>query len=191
MSFNIVFVCLLLNVDTHRHGIDLAQGIRELHLKEIIVLNLKPCNFLLNENNHSVLGDLGIPYVLMGIPLPSSDLTRRLGTPNYMAPEQWEPGTRGPISSETDSWGFACSIVEMLTGTQPWCGMSIDNIYKTVVEKQEKPFIPEGLPPEVENVINGCFEYDFRNRPLISDILHAFKRYIFQCLFYFFFTSAI
>lgn len=161
--------------DVLRHGIDLAQGIRELHSKDIMVLNLKPCNFLLNENNQSVLGDLGIPYVLMGIPLPSSDLTRRLGTPNYMAPEQWEPGTRGPISFETDSWGFACSIVEMLTGTQPWCGMSIDSIYKTVVEKQEKPFIPEGLPPEVENVIIGCFEYDLRSRPLMSDILHALK----------------
>lgn len=149
-----------------------------MHSKEIMVLNLKPCNFLLNENNQSILGDLGIAYVLMGIPLPSSDLTRRLGTPNYMAPEQWEPGTRGPISYETDSWGFACSIVEMLTGTQPWCGMSIDNIYKNVVEKQEKPFIPEGLPPELENVILGCFEYDFRSRPLMSDILNAFKRYI-------------
>lgn len=156
----------------------MAQGIMELHSKEIMVLNLKPFNFLLDENGQSVLGDLGVPYALKGIPLPSSDMTCRLGTPNYMAPEQWEPETRGPISYETDSWGFACSIVEMLTGTLPWYGMSVNNIYHAVVEKQEKPFIPEDLPPEIEKVIIGCFEYDFRSRPSMSDILDAFIRYV-------------
>lgn len=150
----------------------------ELHSKEILVLNLKPFNFLLNENNQAILGDFGIPYALLGILLPSSDMTRRLGTPNYMAPEQWEPEIRGPISFETDSWGFGCSIVEMLAGIQPWCGMSADSIYNSIVKKHEKPHVPEGLPPAVRNVIIGCFEYDLRSRPSISDISHAFKRYI-------------
>lgn len=161
----------------YRYGIDLAQGVSELHSKGILVLNLKPCNFLLNEKDRAVLGDIGIPSLLLGIPLPSSDLTRRLGSPNYMAPEQWQPDETGPISFETDSWGFGCSIVEMLTGLQPWFGMSVDEIYNSVVRKQEKPWIPSGLPPPVENVLLGCFEYDFRSRPLMKDILQEFKRY--------------
>ncbi|XP_043701726.1 E3 ubiquitin-protein ligase KEG-like [Telopea speciosissima] len=161
--------------DVLRYGIDLAQGILELHSKGILILNLKPFNFLLNENNQAILGDFGIPYLLLGIPLPSSDMALRHGTPNYMAPEQWQPEVRGPLSIETDSWGFGCSIVEMLTGAQPWCGRSVEEIYNLVVSKQEKPQIPNGLPPAVVNVINGCFEYDFRNRPLMADILHAFK----------------
>lgn len=161
--------------DVLRYGTDLALGIMELHSKEILILNLKPFNFLLNENNQAILGDFGIPHALLGISLPSSDMTRRLGTPNYMAPEQWEPEIRGPISFETDSWGFACSIVEMLTGILPWCGMSVDNIYNSIVKKQEKPNVPDGLPPAVKNVIMGCFEYDFRSRPSMVDILHAFK----------------
>ncbi|GFS42660.1 protein kinase superfamily protein [Actinidia rufa] len=158
-----------------RYGIDLAQGIMELHSKEILVLNLKPFNFLLNENDGAVLGDLGIPYMLLGIPLLSSDMAHRLGTPNYMAPEQWQPEVRGPISFETDSWGFGCSIVEMFTGNQPWRGKSVNEIYNLVVKKQEKPQIPSGLPPAVENVIIGCFEYDLRSRPVMADILHAFR----------------
>ncbi|KAI8569098.1 hypothetical protein RHMOL_Rhmol02G0252600 [Rhododendron molle] len=158
-----------------RYGIELAQGIMELHSKDFLVLNLKPSNFLLTENDGAVLGDLGIPYVLLGIPLPNSDMARRLGTPNYMAPEQWKPEVRGPISFESDSWGFGCSIVEMFTGIQPWCGKSVDEIYNIVVKKQEKPQIPSGLPPAVENVILGCFEFDFRSRPVMADILHAFK----------------
>ncbi|KAJ0091535.1 hypothetical protein Patl1_12483 [Pistacia atlantica] len=158
-----------------RYIINLAQGILELHSKEILILNLKPFNFLLNEYNQAVVGDVGIAYILLGIPLPSSDLARRIGTPNYMAPEQWQPEVRGPISFETDSWGFACSIVEMLTGVQPWCGKSVDEIYDAVVRKQEKPCIPSGLPPPIVNVLLGCFEYDFRSRPLMTDILRVFK----------------
>lgn len=158
-----------------RYGINLAQGILELHLQGILVLNLKPFNFLLNETDQAVLGDIGIPYLLLGIRLPSSDMTHRLGTPNYMAPEQWQPEIRGPISFETDLWGFACSIVEMLTGIVPWHGKSADEIYDLVVRKQEKPLIPSGLPPAVEKVLLGCFEYDFRSRPLMKDILHVFK----------------
>ncbi|KAK1549532.1 hypothetical protein Q3G72_003494 [Acer saccharum] len=158
-----------------RYVIDLAQGISELHSKGNLVLNLRPVNFLLNESNQAVLGDVGIPYLLLGIPLPSSNLVRRLGVPNYMAPEQWQPEVRGPISFETDSWGFACSIVEMLTGVQPWSGRSVEEIYDAVVKKQEKPRIPSGLPPPVENVLHGCFEYDFRCRPLMTDILRVFK----------------
>ncbi|KAL3655835.1 Protein KINASE OF THE OUTER CHLOROPLAST MEMBRANE 1 [Castilleja foliolosa] len=161
--------------DVLRYGADLAQGIMDMHAKEILILNLKPFNFLLNSNNQAIVGDIGIPYVLLGISLPSTDMARLVGTPNYMAPEQWQPEVRGPLSVETDSWGFGCSVLEMLTGKQPWSGKSIDEIYKLVVTKQEKPQIPSGLPPAVEHVITGCFEYDFRSRPVMADILHAFK----------------
>ncbi|OMO54369.1 hypothetical protein CCACVL1_27847 [Corchorus capsularis] len=161
--------------DILRYGIQLAKGIRQLHSIGLLVLNLKPSNFLLNDHDQLVLGDFGIPYLLLGIQLSDSDMALRLGTPNYMAPEQWEPDVRGPLSLETDMWGFGCSMVEMLTGVQPWFGKSIEEIYQLVVIKKEKPHIPIDLPPAVENVINGCFEYDLRNRPLVSDILHAFE----------------
>ncbi|KAL5575720.1 hypothetical protein UlMin_017419 [Ulmus minor] len=161
--------------DALRYAIELAKGIQELHSIGILVLNLKPSNFLLNERDQAVLGDCGIPYLLLGIALSSPDMVLRLGTPNYMAPEQWEPEIRGPISFETDSWGFGCCIVELLTGVQPWSGKSIEEIYQSVVVKHEKPQIPSGLPPAIENAISGCFEYDLRNRPLMADLLHAFE----------------
>ncbi|WCJ40532.1 Protein kinase superfamily protein [Euphorbia peplus] len=161
--------------DVLRYGIDLARGIQELHSIGLLVLNLKPSNFLLSEHDRAVLGDIGIPYLLLGIPLLDSETALRLGTPNYMAPEQWEPEVRGPLSFETDSWGFGCSIVEMLTGVVPWSGKSIEEIYQSVVVNQEKPQIPSGLPPAMESVISGCFEYDLRNRPLMEDILCAFQ----------------
>ncbi|CAL9148989.1 unnamed protein product [Musa hybrid cultivar] len=161
--------------DVLRYSVNLAQGVLDLHRRGFLLLNLKPCNFLLDEHDQAIIGDFGIPLLLHGLTLPSSDLVQRLGTPNYMAPEQWEPSINGPISLETDSWGFGCSIVEMLSGVQPWRGKSPDEIYQLVAIKKVKPNIPRGLPPEVVDILYGCFEYDFRDRPLMVDILCAFK----------------
>ncbi|KAG2319521.1 hypothetical protein Bca52824_012734 [Brassica carinata] len=158
-----------------RYGVDLVTGILELHAKGFLILNLKPSNFLLSDNDKAILGDIGVPYLLHSIPLPSSDMIMRFGTPNYMAPEQWQPEVRGPMSFETDSWGFGCSIVEMLTGVQPWSGKSIDEIYNLVVIKREKLTIPSGIPPLLEKLLQGCFMYDLRSRPSMTDILHVLK----------------
>ncbi|XP_062008177.1 protein KINASE OF THE OUTER CHLOROPLAST MEMBRANE 1-like [Rosa rugosa] len=161
--------------DVLRYGIELAKGISELHSLGLLVLNLKPSNILVDEHGQVVLGDFGIPFLLLGASLSNPNMAFRLGTPNYMAPEQWEPEVRGPISLETDSWGFGCCFAEMLTGSQPWFGSSIKEIYHSVVIKREKPPVPSGLPPAVENVINGCFEYDLRNRPSMEDIIRALE----------------
>ncbi|KAE8723624.1 Kinase superfamily protein isoform 2 [Hibiscus syriacus] len=105
--------------DTLRYGIQLARGLMQLQSIGLLVLNLKPSNFLISDRDQLVLGDFGIAYLLLGVPFSDSDISLRLGTPNYMAPEQWDPEVRGPLSLETDVWGFGCSIVEMLTGVQP------------------------------------------------------------------------
>lgn len=160
-----------------RYGAELARGLLELHSNEILLLSLKPSNLLLDDHDHVFLGDFGIPNLLHGVPLVDPDTVLRLGTPNYMAPEQWEPEVRGPMMLETDSWGFGCSIVELLSGTQPWCGMAVAEIYRAVVIGQEHPCIPNGLPHAIEDVIRGCFEYDPRNRPSMKDILRSFERW--------------
>ncbi|KAK8630078.1 hypothetical protein V6N13_078889 [Hibiscus sabdariffa] len=69
-------------------------------------------------------------------------------------PTAWDPEVRGPLSLETDVWGFGCSIVEMLSGVQPWFEKSIPEIYQSVVIKKEKPRIPEVLPVFVFAWIN-------------------------------------
>lgn len=162
--------------DVLRYGADLAQGVKDLHERGILILNLKPCNILLTESDRAILGDLGFPSLLINLSLPNPDMIQRLGSPNYMAPEQWQPSIRGPISYETDSWGFGCSILEMLGGTQPWRGRSPDEIFNSVSVKKEKPNLPDGLPPEIENVLVGCFDSDLRNRPSMAHIIKAFQR---------------
>ncbi|XP_078438800.1 protein kinase superfamily protein [Wolffia australiana] len=161
--------------DVLRYGIDLALGIKELHSRGILVLNVKPCNALIDQDDRIVLGDFGIPLLLLGLSPASPELVQRLGTPKYMAPEQWEPEARGPVAVETDSWGLGCCLVEMLTGSSPWSGCSAEEVQRCVVLNQKKPEIPGGLPPLFEDLLHGCFEYDLRERPSMGDILRVLQ----------------
>ncbi|KAG0465505.1 hypothetical protein HPP92_019669 [Vanilla planifolia] len=67
--------------------------------------------------------------------------------------------------------GFGCSIVEMLSGHQPWQGKSPTEVYNLVVRILKETEHSRGLPPELENILYGCFEYDFRNRPLMTHVM--------------------
>jgi hypothetical protein len=146
----------------------------ELHSRGILALNLKPCNFLVDNQNMAVVGEFGIPMLLGGIHSPFSEHPNWLGSPNYMAPEQWGANLRGPISLETDCWAFACSIIEMITGEMPCNHFSPQDIFDAVVVRHQKPLVPSGLPPAVDRVLKACFEYDYRSRPTFGEILRAF-----------------
>ncbi|KAI5073535.1 hypothetical protein GOP47_0011548 [Adiantum capillus-veneris] len=161
--------------DVIRYGLNGALAVSELHSVRIMALNLKPCNFLLDDQDKVILGEFGIPSLILGMQFHDDENTAWLGTPNYMAPEQWEPDVRGPLSFETDSWGFACSIIEMFTGVVPWHGHSPKEIFSLVVRKRETPKIPNGLPPAIKGVIRACFEYDYRKRPSFAEIVQAFE----------------
>ncbi|KAG0556214.1 hypothetical protein KC19_11G035500 [Ceratodon purpureus] len=159
--------------DVLRYGQDLLRGISELHSHGVLALNLKPCNFLLDEQDVAVLGEFGIPMLYAGMVAPSERAVL-LGSPNYMAPEQWGANVRGPISFESDCWGFACSMIELLTGERPWRNLSSEEIFKAVVDRHEKPSVPTGLPHSLERVLQRCFEYDYRRRPSVQEILQTF-----------------
>jgi serine/threonine protein kinase len=47
------------------------------------------------------------------------------GTFNYMSPEAFDPEQFGGVTFSADSWSFACSLLEMLTGVKPWNGMPV------------------------------------------------------------------
>lgn len=159
-----------------RYGADLARGLVELHSRGIVALNLKPSNFLVDEQDFAVVGEFGTPLLFPGSVSSTAESTIWLGSPNYMAPEQWGAVVRGPISFETDSWAFATSIIEMITGTKPWDKLTVEDIFNAVVVRHEKPSVPSGLPVAVEKILRACFEYDYRLRPTSEEIYRTFSR---------------
>ena len=109
------------------------------HRKGIIHRDLKPNNILVTRQHGIKLLDFGLARIAAG----SADSTvtqpgEKMGTPAYMAPEQWEGK---PGDARTDIYCFGCVLYEMLTGkraAQDRGGVepaSLDSILRTCLEQ--------------------------------------------------------
>mmetsp|Transcript_42873 Transcript_42873/g.135213 ORF Transcript_42873/g.135213 Transcript_42873/m.135213 type:complete len:495 (+) Transcript_42873:772-2256(+) len=96
------------------------------------------------------------------------------GTFNYMSPESFDPELFGGVTFKADSWSFACSLIEMLSGVKPWDGIKMAPIVRKVLNK-EIPQIPPGLPSPLENLIRGCLNFNPNSRPTFHQMFHVFK----------------
>lgn len=102
-------------------GSQLAEALDYAHKKGIVHRDLKPQNVLLDESGNAVLTDFGIAKVLEGGQTALTQSGMSMGTPIYMAPEQW----RGQaLDSRADIYSFGVMLYEMLAGEAPFRGDS-------------------------------------------------------------------
>lgn len=98
----------------------LTDALAYAHSQGVIHRDLKPSNVLLRHGGSPVLADFGIARTLAEAGSPR--LTRDgalLGTPAYMAPEQF---TGGPTDARTDIYALGVMLFQMLTGRVPFEG---------------------------------------------------------------------
>jgi eukaryotic-like serine/threonine-protein kinase len=102
------------------YGVQILEALETAHRKGIVHRDLKPANVLVTPQGVKLL-DFGLAKMRIETPggeeeTQSMDLTRVgaiVGTPDYMAPEQWEGRAADPRS---DIYAFGCLLYEMLTG---------------------------------------------------------------------------
>ncbi|MFJ6405459.1 protein kinase [Streptomyces hydrogenans] len=94
-----------------------AEALAAAHAQRIVHRDLKPANLFLLPNGRLKICDFGIARVADA----SMALTGTgwMGTPPYMAPEQW----RGdPVDARCDLYALGCVIHELATGESPFGG---------------------------------------------------------------------
>jgi serine/threonine protein kinase len=102
-------------VDVARYGAQIAAALAEAHARGIVHRDLKPANVMLTRSGAKVL-DFGIAKQAT---VDGETLTRTgavIGTPAYMAPEQFQGLSAGP---QTDIYALGLLLHEMATGTRP------------------------------------------------------------------------
>lgn len=64
-------------------GVEILEGLAQLHAANLGHLHLKPSNILLDESGHAYLSDFGISYALLTLEA-CTILTSTNGTPQYL-----------------------------------------------------------------------------------------------------------
>src|SRR5579863_4368805 len=137
-----------------------ARALSYVHQNQIIHRDVKPENINLDNSGRAKLMDFGIAK--------SADLSLTqpgfvLGTPYYMAPEQI---MGKPVTSSLDIYAFGIMLYEMMLGTRPYSGDTIETIFYKILNQplDLSPLALGGVPPEVVAIVARCTKKDVAER---------------------------
>ena len=117
----------------------ICLGLANAHENGVVHRDIKPANILLTANGDVKISDFGIARALASS--TRSRGTSVMGTPYYMAPEQWNESN---VDGRADIYSLGILLYEMLTGSVPFRASTIEAIY---VQHQNAriPDIPRNL----------------------------------------------
>jgi serine/threonine protein kinase/formylglycine-generating enzyme required for sulfatase activity len=130
----------------------IAEALDYAHSQNVIHRDVKPSNILLTGRGQPMLSDFGIARILedeqtQGLTASGTGV----GTPEYMAPEQWT----GKTCPQSDLYSLGVVFYELVTGRKPY---TADTPAALMLKQINDPLPPPrqfapGLPDGVEQVI--------------------------------------
>lgn len=94
--------------------LQICEALQYAHSQGVVHRDIKPANVLITKDGCAKLADFGLARPLTATPgLSAASLV--MGTPEYMAPEQWA----GKVDHRADIYALGVMLYEMLTGTRP------------------------------------------------------------------------
>jgi serine/threonine-protein kinase len=146
-------------------GHELALALMHAHAHAIVHRDLKPENILLHDGR-LVLTDFGIVKAVAdgnALGVRADSRTRVLGTPGFMAPEQF---TGRNVDHRTDIFALGAVLYNLTTGHLPYEGGSVDGIYKNLKSgncADPREYL-ETLSPEFCQIIAKCIAPKAKDR---------------------------
>ena len=134
----------------------LLDGLGHAHSAGVVHRDVKPSNMMLNNDGQIKISDFGIAHT------ESSDLTQHgdvLGTPHYMAPEQF---LGLPIGVPADLYAVGVIAYDLLTGTKPFVGTSASVMQQAL---NQRPADPSSLNPKLSPLMDQVLQKALAKNP--------------------------
>ncbi|MGC2235737.1 MAG: bifunctional serine/threonine-protein kinase/formylglycine-generating enzyme family protein [Pyrinomonadaceae bacterium] len=162
----------------------IAAGVGAAHQQGIVHRDLKPLNVMIVKGKANLseavkILDFGLAKIKSGELLGSfiqAQTTGLMGSPYYMAPEQWsdeEPDAR------SDVYSLGVMLYQMIAGDVPFKGASIPAIMKKHLTDSAPPLSNFGVQPptEVEDAIRHSLEKEPEKRTQTVELMIEELRY--------------
>ena len=135
----------------------LCAAIAAAHERGVIHRDLKPANVMIDGRGDVRVTDFGIATA-------KSDTAEFVGTPQYMAPEQFSGGA---ASIKSDIYALGLTLFEVFTGRRAQDSKTLEDLkrfHQTGTHTTPSSIVRD-LDPGVERVILRCLERDPDRRP--------------------------
>ncbi|PJF40885.1 MAG: hypothetical protein CUN55_12250 [Phototrophicales bacterium] len=153
----------------------IAGALDYAHARNVIHRDIKPSNVMFDDSGHAFLVDFGLVKLLDSSLSKLTGAGMILGTPAYMAPEQWRDE---PLSPATDQYALGILIFFLLTGQLPFDSDS--SPYELMqqhceVRPPDVHLLQRDIPSKVSAVIHRALAKDPKERyPTASEFATAF-----------------
>lgn len=139
-------------------AVQLAEAVAAFHQAGVVHRDLNPRNLMVTSEGRLKVLDFGL--ALKGVVGRVGDAGGGWsGTLPYMSPEQ----IRGEaLDARTDLYSVGVVLYQLLTGRQPFRGVSVRELAKAILE--DEPDIPTTLPASVTALLRRCLAKERANR---------------------------
>jgi serine/threonine protein kinase len=137
-----------------------AQGLHKAHKAGLVHRDVKPDNMMLTKDGQVKLTDLGLVKEL-DTDLNLTRTGRGLGTPHFMAPEQFRNAKNADI--RCDIYSLAATLYQMVTGELPFKSMSPLDAWMKKIHNELAP--PRQLMPDLSERVDWAIRRSMSSDP--------------------------
>lgn len=122
-----------------------ANGLNRAHRDKLVHRDVKPDNILLTKNGVAKLTDMGLVKEKVSGDLNLTRSGRGLGTPNFMAPEQFRDAKNA--DERCDIYSLGATLYTLLTGELPYKSVNPLEAWMKKVQNELTP--PREINPKI------------------------------------------